>query len=221
MDNFYVYMYLRANDSAHGKARSPYYIGKGKGMRAYSKDHRCKPPSDPTRIVFVVRDISESEAHLEEKRLIALYGRIDLGTGCLANLTDGGEGVVGRIRTVEERQRRCAWMSAHRAEVLRWNLGRVHTQETREKVAAAMRGKHLSEETKAKLSAIGKMPGHGPKIGHLVSAETRAKMSQVFKGRKFSEETKARMRIAARNRNTPEVKAKISATVSLLWKNGV
>jgi hypothetical protein len=49
---------------------------------------------------------------LEVIRLIAFYGRIDNGTGCLRNLTDGGEGVTGRIQPEEERRRRSEWIKA-------------------------------------------------------------------------------------------------------------
>jgi hypothetical protein len=146
MDNFYVYMYLRANDSEHGKAGSPYYIGKGKGMRAFDKNHRCKPPSDFARIVFVVRDVSESAAHAEEKRLIAIYGRIDNGTGCLANLTDGGEGQCGRIMPPEERRRKSEWMKAHPNEGNRLLAVTCHTPEARAKAAASNRGQKRTPE---------------------------------------------------------------------------
>jgi len=81
MNNFYVYMYLRTNDSKNGKAGTPYYVGKGKGMRAFDKNHRCKPPSDRANIIFVAQNLSEPDAHAEEKHLIAIYGRIDIGTG--------------------------------------------------------------------------------------------------------------------------------------------
>jgi hypothetical protein len=104
MDNFYVYMYLRAKSSKHGAAGSPYYVGKGKGMRAYSKEHRVRPPKDLSLVVFTMRDIPEEAAFAEEMRLIALHGRIDNSTGCLRNLTDGGEGQSGRVMPDAEKE---------------------------------------------------------------------------------------------------------------------
>ena len=44
---------------------------------------------------------SEEEAFEAERFFIAFYGRADLGRGFLRNLTDGGEGLVGAVRTKE------------------------------------------------------------------------------------------------------------------------
>jgi hypothetical protein len=55
---------------------------------------------------------TEEDAFLGERFLIALYGREDLGEGCLLNMSDGGESPPnhrGKKRSEETRQKLGAW----------------------------------------------------------------------------------------------------------------
>lgn len=90
MENiFYVYAYLRED-------LTPYYIGKGSKDRAWKSHTRTNGtnllPKDSSKIVILKELLSESEAYDYESELIRQYGRKDLGTGILHNLTDGGRG---------------------------------------------------------------------------------------------------------------------------------
>ena len=105
---YYIYAYLRNKDSKTAKAGTPYYIGKGKGKRAWSKQHRIQ--FTPSQVVILESGLSELGAFALERRMIKWWGRKDLNTGILLNQTDGGEGRSGFSHKVSNEAR--AAMSA-------------------------------------------------------------------------------------------------------------
>ena len=105
---FYVYGYLRKNEDSY------YYIGKGTANRAYRRRGRTiPPPTERSRIVIIQDKLTEEEAFAMEREYIAKYGRISNGTGILYNLTDGGEGVSGKIYSETELKRLSELMKAY------------------------------------------------------------------------------------------------------------
>lgn len=78
-----------------------FYVGAGKDkFRAHSKWSRSDAWKEKVLkeggydVEIVKNDIPISEAKKIEMELIKQYGRIDIGTGVLINLTDGGDGQV-------------------------------------------------------------------------------------------------------------------------------
>ena len=196
---FYTYAYLRED-------RTPYYIGKGIGSRAYKKyKNEIKPPKDKSRIIFLKQNLTEEEAFKHEIYMIAVFGRKDLGTGILHNRTDGGEGSSGRICSEETKVKISTVQIGDKnhsygkspSEETRKKLsdagkGRVFSEETRKKLSEKSKGRSLSEETKRKISQSikGNIPWNkGKKFKNSITDETKIKMSESHKGKKQSKET--------------------------------
>ena len=135
---YYVYAYLRKSDN------TPYYIGKGKGSRAFKKHSNISIPKDHTKIVFLEQNLSEVGAFALERRYIEWYGRKNLGNGILLNKTEGGEGLSGYKLT-----------SSHKNKIGIKNKGKQPTKEAIVKAALArtklLTGKPRPDWVKEKL----------------------------------------------------------------------
>lgn len=144
---FYSYMYLRENDT-------PYYVGKGKGNRAFKrKSCDIRAPKDKSRIIIFPM-LNEADAFESETALIDLFGRKDLGTGCLHNRTSGGDGTSGLLWSKEAKQKmsearqgeKCYWLFGKRgSETPRFGITSSHSDATKQKMSRARKGRKLSE----------------------------------------------------------------------------
>lgn len=150
---YYVYAYLRADGT-------PYYIGKGKGRRAWNPGHSVKVPEDKTRITMLHENLSEEMAFELEVQLIKEFGRKDLGTGILRNLTDGGDGPSGAIVSEEKRRK-----------ISEANKGKPSPMKGRSNpgLSAALKGKT-------------KTPEHIEKVRNALKGKPNPKVSQARKG---------------------------------------
>ena len=97
---------------------TPYYIGKGCRNRLHHPRSRAVGMPPKERRVYLKTNLSEIEAYRHEMEMIQFYGRLDLGTGILRNKSDGGDG----------------------------NMGRIYSQEARDKISQYHKGRKQSEE---------------------------------------------------------------------------
>lgn len=148
--NYYVYEYLREDNT-------PYYIGKGTKNRAFTKQGHTVPLPPKDRIRFVAENLTDEEAKDLEISLIAKYGRKDLGTGILRNMTNGGEGSSGRVATkemiakIKEARSRQITTDETRKKMRQSHTGKIHSEETKNKMSKSAIGRKLTEETIAKI----------------------------------------------------------------------
>lgn len=201
MNIYYVYAYIRAKDSKTAKAGTPYYIGKGKDDRAFVRHKRISIPKDKSKIVFLETNLTEIGALALERRMIKWWGRKDLETGILLNLTDGGDGLSGII----------------------------HTQERNNKISNSLRGKEKSKKHRDNLknSHIGLHLGeNNPMYGKTHSEHTKYNQSERMMGNKYgegkikTEETRAKMSARAKNRikyECPYCSIKCSGSNYIRW----
>lgn len=124
-----------------------FYIGMGYLKRAYSKD-TCKRNKIWNRIInkteykveILTENLSWEDACELEEFLIQLYGRIDLKTGYLSNLTNGGDGSKG-----------CSPSKETREKIGNFHRNKIVSEESKNKMRKAKEGKFfLSENPNAK-----------------------------------------------------------------------
>lgn len=168
-----------------------FYIGIGKTeKRANSKYSRNRywkniVKKHDYKAEILTKDISWEDAKELEVFLILEYGRRDLNTGPLCNMTDGGEGSLNRIISKETRKK------------LGWSLGTSLTTEHKEKISKSILGNQYGKGNKGKPSKRKgeKLPKEWrEKISKSLMGNQYAKGSKGNKGKKFSDEWRENIR---------------------------
>jgi hypothetical protein len=196
-----VYQHLRKDTN------QIFYIGIGKTIkRAYQTRGRNKLWNNIIKktnynIEIIYDNLSWEDACIKEKELISKYGRIDLKTGILTNMTDGGDGLsnmseefktnMSKIKLGKPGPNKGIKMSEETKEKLRQhNLGKKHSDESKKKISESNMGKcHLTEESKKSIGLKNSIKLKGKKL----SEETKMKMSKSRIGRIVSEETRKKI----------------------------
>lgn len=237
---FYVYVY---RDPRPTKGLVPIYVGKGDPKRRRADVHwKASKAQNPilARMLAKFRTMGlepiveivawyddEDAAFIYEKLLIAKYGRLNLKTGSLCNLTDGGDGPTGMIMSENHKEKlRAINSSRPRSEEMRKKIsaklmGHTVSDETKKKIGQANSGRVLTDEHKEKLritSTIAmQVPGRIETLvainkGRKLSPEECARIGNTHRGKVLSEETKEKIRLANIGKSLSlETRTKISA----------
>lgn len=202
-----VYQHIRKDNN------KIFYIGIGKTIkRAYTTKGRNKLWNNIVNktdynIEIIFSNLSWEEACKKEKELISIYGRLDLKTGILTNMTDGGDGLSNMSDEFKIN------MSKIKMGLPSPNKGKKLSEETKRKISQSIIGRKLSEEHKLKIKE--KMIGRH----HLSDNAKKSiglKNSIKLKGRKLPEETKRKMSLSRIGRIvSEETRKKISETNKL------
>jgi hypothetical protein len=157
----YIYRHIRLDKN------EPFYIGIGSDQnyqRSKYKRNRNKHWNNIIsitgyRVEILIDELSWGEACEKEKEFILLYGRKDLGTGILCNMTDGGEGSFGRkVSNKTMKALRMPKSDDVKRKISESQIGdkgnfygRKHTEETKSKIRNYNIGRVMSDEAKMKM----------------------------------------------------------------------
>jgi len=150
MRKYYVYYHYRKDTG------EIFYVGMGHDNRIYCKKSRNYLWKDVVKNhgyygEIVYDNLTFEEAEVIEIMLIAKYGRINIGTGILVNLTDGGGG--SRNKVVSEKTKQL---------LSKINTGKKASKETRKKISRALKGK---KKPKLSITMTGiKKPEHSERM---------------------------------------------------------
>lgn len=159
-----------------------FYVGIGSPQRPYVKNKRSIFWKNIVKkygytIEILAENISIEDAQDLEKLLIQEYGRLDLGTGTLCNLTDGGEGTCNVTPEVRKK------MSERRKGVSTLPVGYKRSKEhclklslAKKGITSTFKGKKHTEEAKAIIKE--------KRAKQIFSAESLKKRSESMKGEK-------------------------------------
>jgi hypothetical protein len=137
MNNCQVYLHVKP------ETNEPFYVGRGVPGRSHSYASRSKRWRNVVgkyglKVIILEDNLTEEESHDKEKYWIAKYGRLDLGTGPLVNMTSGEDYSDTRAKNI--------------SRALNGLTRKPHSEKTKLKIGQSHRGMKRSAETKSNIS---------------------------------------------------------------------
>jgi hypothetical protein len=151
-NNWYVYRHIRLDKN------EPFYIGIG-NKKNYARAYQIKPDRRNTiwnkifskteiEVEIILDNLTKSQASEKEKEFIQLYGRKDLNSGCLCNMTDGGDGIWNCLRSDETKNK----LREQKLGSKNPMFGKTQSVETKFKRSISLTGQKRSDDVKKKQS---------------------------------------------------------------------
>lgn len=146
----YLYRHIRLDKN------EVFYVGIGSDplyKRVYCKYKRSDHwnrivKNSAIEIEIILDDLTWEDACKKEIEFITLYGRRDINTGSLVNLTNGGEGSLGILVTNETLQKRSIAVLGSNNPMYGRSVGKEYGY----KISNSLTGKKLSNSTRSKQS---------------------------------------------------------------------
>lgn len=145
MKQFYTYLYFDGS--------TPIWVGKGQGRRAYDhlRGNRHNPHfhnklqkmfrNGNQPIIEIINATNEVAAFWLERCFIKAFGRHDLDSGTLLNMTDGGEGGPGTVKSDETKAK---WSVIRKGRPSGFK-GKSHSPETCAKMRSPRRKSSIAK----------------------------------------------------------------------------
>lgn len=161
---FYTYIHYKLSDN------QPFYVGKGKGNRAYVKRQRSKEWNEIVKENgFYVKIHSyfqnESDSFIAEKELI--FDLKKLGA-VLCNKTSGGQGTSGRVFSKEQKMNISNKLRKY-----------FENSESKEKLSALANNRFLNNDEREKVSnGLKRYYFNNPDVSYINSAKRKELLSK-------------------------------------------
>ncbi len=170
----YLYRHIRLDKN------EPFYIGIGlnesnnykRAYWTYERNFIWKKIVAKTNyeVEIVLDNLTWEEACEKEKEFIKLYGRKNINSGILSNMTDGGDGAFGMKHSAKTK-----------LKISLAKKGKIFSEEHKKKIGLGNKDKIISTETKKKQSEARK--GHKQKIESI----EKMKAAQAYRKKKVDQ----------------------------------
>lgn len=177
--NYCIYRHLKPNGEV-------FYIGIGNLKRPYKKQDRSNfwnlvVNKYGYEIQVLKSDLSWEDACELEKILISWHKRRDCCGGTLVNLTDGGEGTLGKKYSDESKKKMSDSRKGRFCGENSHSFGKPKSDETKKRISESRKGIKWTEEQHIKAAEYNKLNPRPQEVRDKISQSTKGALSSHAK----------------------------------------